>query len=548
MKDDLDGVQLTIVLLLVLVFDTMRGVRIHSKEPPFTVEDDASCTLVTDARRSRFAVLYAQKDKYVFAFATVHADNAATAQPLLSGTRLSLAAGLASSLGNRSTPSISRTKAFSWKSSLVDPSRAFTTSSHLEQGVRLLEDALAKVRSGSKEISADSFLRRAFEHALKEALGRKASVATTNGRFEDNPQDAILSKNGGGINGIHCSSKKTNGDAAVENGHNHYPSGDLLVHSTSIPQPFVDSAVSLVVAVLHLSSSTKVDGTVRNDARLLLGRLVRSGKLSARTHLVPAADAKKSFSNLMRSLELTDMEERQDTQSAYTPFDLANDIFRHCSDVSEHQMVAVLHYMVSRALPKDVAFFFIRNQSFSGDHPILAKLTRFSALDSKRKLSASEKDEHTVLGRKLILSGSATLVKSIVEYSRCNESLLRDALATEFSEVGLRFLSRFLVELLSSPEKFSVTPEAGAIRNSIQWLSALCDCLQHASPSDEDVKLIQSAVATQLSAAGAIASLQGALSDALSGSTGRSDPGDHVVKGEKSPRNLPPYQIERIVF
>lgn len=497
---------------------------------------------MADAKRSRLAVLYAQKDKYSFAFATVHADIAVTAQPLLSGSRLSLAAGLASSLTCRSSSSVGEAKVLSWKGTLTDPPRP----NAVEKGVQLLEDACEKVWNGSKEISDDSFLRNAFDLALKEALGLRALVATTNGRNEDNPQDAILSKNGGKINGLHHSSKKLNEDLEA-NGHHHPASADMFSNASSTPQIFVDSAASLIVDILCMPF-IELEGTVSSDARFLLRHLVRCGNLSARTGLVSRVDMNKTFSNVLRSLEQTAEEEEQDSWSAYAPFDLANDILKHCSDVSEHQMVAALHYVVSRAPAKDVAAFFIRNKSFDEDHPFLKQIIHFSALESKRKLSASDKDELSGLGRKLILSGLATLVKGVVEYSPCNGSLLRNALETEFSEKGLRFFARFFVDMLSSPEKFYFVPQAGAVRNSMCWLSALCDCMQKASPSSEEVKHIRRAIATQLSAAGTIASLQGAVEDALSGSIGRTEPGDQTVKREKSPRTLPPYQIERLVF
>jgi len=524
-------VLLCICGLPVLVFDTIRGVRIHEQPLP-TPNDGANISLVADTKRSRLVVFYPHDDNFTFAFTTVHADNSSSAQPLLIGSRLSLAAGLATSFSCRSLASIGTTHSLSWTCNTEDTSGAGVTPNGIAEGIRILEAAFEKVKSASKEAEEDSFLRDAFDSALKEAAGGAENTANSIG----NPQDAIRSKNGEKINGVHSPNEKSKQDASA-NGH-HSPVQDPIEQLILMPRAFVDSAASLAVDILCLPSTSHIGGTVRNDARFLLQVLVRSGRLSARSHLVPRLDSRTKFTDLLRSLDLTASEIKQGVVSAYTPFDLANDIFANCSDVSERQMVGVLHHAITRALPEDVAACFIRSSTLNDDHPLFAKITQFLADD---------KDQKTILDRKLIMFGMAALMKAIVEYSTCNESLLRDALAFEFSEEGLLFLAKFLVDLLMSPEKFHVAPKTGSVRNSIQWLSALCDCLQQTPPSSEDVKRIRGAIAKQLRAAGTIVSLQGAIEDNLALASGRPAAGEAKQK-ENSPRTLPPYQIERLVF
>jgi hypothetical protein len=84
----------------ILLFDTIRGAQVCSCRPlpPPQFPDDGYCTLVADSKISRLAIVFVQEDKYAVAFASVRADNDVSMQPLLRGPRLSLAAGLASSL------------------------------------------------------------------------------------------------------------------------------------------------------------------------------------------------------------------------------------------------------------------------------------------------------------------------------------------------------------------------------------------------------------------------------------------------------------------
>lgn len=103
----------------IVLFDTIRGARVYACRPPLPAaavwqggndngnsnnnSNNRSCTLVADSKRSRLAIVFRQVDRYAVAVASVYADNddvvsSSGIQSLLRGPRLSLAAGLASSL------------------------------------------------------------------------------------------------------------------------------------------------------------------------------------------------------------------------------------------------------------------------------------------------------------------------------------------------------------------------------------------------------------------------------------------------------------------
>lgn len=559
----------------ILLFDTTRGAQMCSCRP-LPSQNNGCYTLVTDPKKSRLAIVFLHNEKYAVASASVCADNGVNMPLLLRGPRLSLAAGLASSLTASALSSgQGLPKTFAFETSTTDCSmesvhelKAIAKGVHDESyvicfwrdivsnflilslfstGVQLLEDAYKSVCRGDKVSLEPLFLLDAYNVALKVARGMDASCAS------GNPQDAILSKNAKMVNGIHHQS--TNKKESCLNGEK----VDTKVTGNfqhdrlrfSVPQVFFDKATSVTVDIL-CSPSSIGRSAIRNDARVLLRRLIRTGKVSARTHLVPRHDAVKSFTfmELLRALEVS--EEENNKWNSYTPFDLSNDIFSFCSDVSERQVVAVLRYTLSRALPKDIVAFCIRNNIVGEKHPFHRRSSRYSFLESKRDLSRDEEDELTVLGHKLIIAGAALLVQRATEYSKCNVSLLRDAVERELSSDETRLLVRLFLDILASPKKFLLQSKGATSCHALQYLSALCDGL-HGPPSndeDEDFGLIRSGISAEVLKTGIILSLQRTVQESQEfiGAAAAPHTSEVVVNNGKSSPNLPPYQIERLVF
>ena len=521
-----------------LVYDTIRGIRVHDQSLPLCFDKEARISLISDAKRSRLAIMFTQQDCYSVAFTTVRADNAATAQPLLCGSRLSLAASLASALSLRPKAFVRPTNNMRWNNKPI----ATAAPSFVERGVELLEEIFEKVQRKATVVARDSFFRDAFERALCQTSGIDRIDAVRNG---DNPQDAIPTEMKEKINGTYLPGKEK--VDALTNGHQS-PMQNLSQQLSEQPQCFIDSATCLIVDILCMPSLNEHGGTIRNDARFLLQQIVRSGRLSARTHFAPRSGNAMSFSGLLRSIELKPIEERHGIINHYTPMDFARQLCMHCSDVSEHQMVAIAHYVMSRAKPSDVAASFIRDKGLQEGDPMMDKITRFTALEAKRKRSAGEEADFSRIGRRLVLFSLAAMMQIFVEYSTCNDSLLRDALSNLLSDEELDFLAKFLVDVLYAPNRFCVNPGPGLLRNAIQWLSAVCDCQKQMSPSGPELKHIRRSVATQLWVTGKIVTLQCAFNDMLAGSSGRRRAGEPSAPDEKSSRNLPPYQIERLAF
>jgi hypothetical protein len=543
------------------LFDAVRGARIYRQPLTDHFEGASGFAMLTDPIRQRLVLLFVKDETVQVACATVHAD--VKAKDLKSG-QLPLAVGLSSSVSidRPSSEPGQRGTCFVFD---VDPSAANDTAEKqvvVERGVKLLEYAYSQITMGSSDASRESFLLSAYENAFDVVSRESSEVMNDSGKAAQNPQDDIFLNNGERVNGTHHVSKKEselerlkNGIVearmGLENGHRSSKATPTRWKSGSAPSSFIDLAVSVVVKILsppYTASKMKV----RSDARIILKRLVRSVKLSARNQLMPGDGSSLSMTELLRSLDLTDGEHC--ASEKYSPVNLVHDIFRFCPDASELHMASALRYMLVRVRPEHVAAFFSKEKQLMDEHPFKRLAERFTALHSKKKQTANNKTLVDCLGHKLILAGTLSLAHTITEYSDCNDSLLRNALARELSRDEVGFLARVFVELLISPARRPRNPSAAATRRTIQWLSVLCDALR--GPLDDSdasvLSFVRQAIASERSKTESILSLQDVLSGSLSTvRTGKRKRSESVDKGgpERQIRGqLPAYQIERLVF
>jgi hypothetical protein len=401
----------------------------------------------------------------------------------------------------------------------------------------MLRDAQQKVLIAVEESSEVSFLLETYSAALKKSQG--LDTLPVNPNSEDNPQDAVICMNGKAINGFH---PKVDDDSR-----NRIPRN----RSRMAPQAFVDSAVSLVVSILHATCSSRIKGTVRNDARIILRQLVRSGKLSARSHLALIIEGGQSFrfSQLLKALHLSS-HEASGTRSAYTPFDLANDLLSYCKDASEHQMMAMIRSTISQSIAKDIASYFVRESKNCTHFPFVAMSVKFMALESTCDLSSDKRLQFANLGNRLIVFGTIHLMQRIVGYSKCNVFLLRDSLCHELDHREIVVMTRCLIGIISGSFKLDRELTVGATSNLLRWLAVLCDSFRGIIAAN-DQERIGRVITKELSNSSCILSLRKSVEEALDAvnaqKTGRFEAA-HVVSDKKAGASLPSYQFERLVF
>lgn len=350
-----------------------------------------------------------------------------------------------------------------------------------------------------------------------------------------------------------------------------------------VPQRFIDSATAIVLGALKLPQSEgKVVGIrvklARLDARLILSRLLRTGKVSARLHLdanLSSSDEEYSEQNdflfsLLRATKLTNKKGRR----VFSPVDLMHEMLSCCPDVSERQSVTMIHYMLCRALPEDVAENFLDTGHLAPSHPYRALAKRYFSLQSLlRKLKKPDdslKKEEAEVSTKLLKAGASVLVRRIALYSSCNETLLRNALVAGLpSKNEPSILARVLLDLLKEASTACLFSgrNARAKADSVmtvsisRWMAALCEAWRDRllepsvdggeSPMDQIIQ----GVGTFLGQTETVISLRAALGAStrmLSQTKPREkEAKDNVATPQRASDDsgpIPPYCIERLVF
>ena len=236
--------------------------------------------------------------------------------------------------------------------------------------------------------------------------------------------------------------------------------------TTVIPQHFVDGAVSVILSMLLLPKSEnaamekRMDAN-RSEARVLLQHLAQSGQLSARRHL------ENSLPSILRAM---------DTSAAV----FLDTVLQYCSDVTEKHLVTIIRFIMIGASPDAVAKLFLETATAAATTTTTTrKASSFTAAASLLKVPHPGKAaaqafldarqsmvvEGSALERKsaaLLRYGIQYVVQNAVEYSSCNETLLRHAFAQHLQPEEATLLLRTLLHL-PNPDK-----------NWCGWVYALC--------------------------------------------------------------------------
>lgn len=167
-----------------------------------------------------------------------------------------------------------------------------------------------------------------------------------------------------------------------------------------------------------------------------------------------------------------------------SPVVMIHEMLRNCQDLSERQLVVMLNYMLSRSLPDDIAEVFIDAKNLHAQHPYKKLSRKFvAARDARQKRAQNENaGELDSVSRKLIMAGTAFVLSQIVNYSQCNDAMLRVALIEELATRNAAIiLAKLLTDVLTfAPREIGsrYKPNHNSIKSTCQWVSALCDSFQ----------------------------------------------------------------------
>ena len=443
----------------ILLYDALHGTLVNVEEMASVVSDTKDWRLITDQNLHRLVVLSQQNGDVFVSLATLENGDESYS--------------LATSL-----QSYSQTNGLHDDTFKVNLLQVLTLPDSTVQIIPMdvIPKALANLRvclnhildPKNKDI-LPHVLMKAYECALE--MVAPGSNAPLKGSPTVNDSPAKRSKNG----------VYTNGE--------HKPPNTIDTRGRTpftTPQEFIDGATTIILQVLQISKvEDKIVGIrvklARLDARNILMRLLQTGKISARTHFdVTVHDSINAhntpFLALLRSIKLS----YKRGARVFSPVDAMHEMLSSCPDLSEHHLVTMIHYMLCRALPEDIAENFIQLNRLDYSHPYtkaskkyfkerstvrrLEKMNGVSVNSSEMKCA---QNQVALLSRKLLKMGASFLMERVVEYSDCNESLLRTALQQGLSlDDEPILLAKLLLETLSSKRLQSA---------SSKWIFALCD-------------------------------------------------------------------------
>lgn len=462
----------------VLLYDVERGVLVRSIGVSGMMSDTKDWSMTTDSKKNSIALLSAQPNLVHVAMATVasktHQSQGPTFQ-LADGLRASMVSNAHLIVPNGMSPTKSLLAFLAPTSERDVTSMCVTTeSTAVQDALASLNACLDDILDPKDQTIKVHVLLDAYEAALVKVLP-ESWLHTTKNR-------SVTPTEGG--NGVRKSTLSTRGETP-----------------SATPQEFVDGATNLMLATLQLPRmENKVVGIkimiARLDARLILYRLIRSGKVSARRHFQLFSDddgANDILFSILRATKLSNKRGRR----IISPVDLMHEMLSNCPDLTERQLVTMIHYMLCKALPHDIAENCLGWKLFEVGHPY-TKLSKeyFLAKSAEWKLQVQnpqdgdekmKKIQETIdqVSAKLLMVGLTFLVERIVSYSRVNESLLRNALAKGLpSKNEAPMLARILVKLLCSASRLS---RCELYTATTKWMFALCDACREAllaGPSD----------------------------------------------------------------
>ena len=505
--------------------DASNGASLHSEPLPAMMEEVDDWTLLSDPRKGHLILLASREGSLQVIKSTVTTLEAGQ-PPLLASSSMSLAARLSAALGEQPSnqkglPSTRFPKTLvalqNHGTDIIQTKQADAVKTALNTLLRL-EPTVSKMPGSYKPRSLVDAYENAVASLLKEFEEDKKSAE--NGARAIQMEVKSLTKGTSAaprnvpqaeqVNGFHDKgeTKKTK-PAEVLNGVKSPSSVIKLMNGSdeenliekaatvnaALPLSFVDGATSVVVQML-LQTSQKNGAALRSDCGQVLHNLLETGKVLARRHLDNDHDD-KSLPGILRALEGSQTKEER----MRSPVDLTDDILRYCSDVSESQMVNMLHYMFCRSRPADIAFAFLDSKELPSNHPH-KKLSFLyfqyaDELEVENGVVGDAQEKFEIVSSKLVIAGSSTLLERILSYSQCNQALLCNALRDGLSfgrETGL--LSRLLAELaFSRPSMIAIgsneLPAAAAgkqnvVKSASQWIPALFDAFGDRLENEDD--------------------------------------------------------------
>jgi len=519
----------------VVLYDRIRGGIVHSQSLNDVFDGCAANTisLVSDSKQARVALLFSRNGKVCIATSSLDTRN------VPGRNRLSLAAGLSAAAGGF-VPG-GRIAVHRIASNVDDLGKL----QRIDRALQVLLAAVEEIQGREKTLKK-GYLKGVYGTALSLISNNTKSAA-------DNPQDAVPSRKEGQVNGVHPTNGKKSGGIngskvpKLVNGF-HPPSSKPRSASISpeqLPCAFVDGALGIVLDVLQLST---VSDDIKCDSKEILKSLIRSGKVMARNLFQLC-----SFESLLLSLQGSSSDATSSKIIPYSTVGFSLDMLRHCPDVSEYQMVSMVRYFLSAASASEFVHYFKQNDCGGSSGAVKSLVNSYTSIQGNVTESSEDDIKLAKISSKLVIAATNFLLQTIASYSECNTSLLGVAMRKVLTAGERALLYRMFADMMSSADP-DLSSNAVFRKTLLQWISTLSQVLKGPFSKSEsaDLSYARRLVHGEVVKTERMLSLQEVVNESITtitGSNGSSTASEaqFAAANEKS-RQLPPYQIERLVF
>lgn len=264
------------------------------------------------------------------------------------------------------------------------------------------------------------------------------------------------------------------------------------------------------IAIMQLWSNSSLP---KNDCRFILRRLIRTGNVSVRNHLI--------FPSLFYHME--NKSKKVNDKSCYLPLELMHDMLDHCTDVSESAMVLSLKFLLSRMSDEDIASFFRKSKRKC--------LTTIDMIESDRSSTTR-------------LLATVDLFAKILEYSPCNDGILRTTISSLLTSQETSLLVKIMVQFRQPTAGHA--PGFRLTQNYIAWLTSIVDVANDLNDDAECLRdVVRRWIHDEFSTSHEMLALCVKVRQRLSEKTSTEV---HTEAKEWSNVALAGYQIERVQF
>jgi len=344
-----------------------------------------------------------------------------------------------------------------------------------------------------------------------------------------------------------------------------------------IPQIIIDTALSSAIDII-LNPLTSI--ICKIDANDVVIQCIKSGKVSGRVHFERSSrhvyDEDDIFRSIIYSLNksnnISDESKKVAPDQVKPSLRLIDNLLNYCHDsISEHILVAMLHFLVCHVTCQDFMSYWGRMSTISDYHHSEINLLeerlqnlrkQFSHVHIKKTSKSDEREEKfnnsvTNLQIRLFTAHQLFFVRKIVTYSKCNEALLREALKyglTHASNGEVEVLMKMFAKLLhETTADNDVSKVLGLNRISciVQWLSALTDThmgIMYRKSTSEAIERIKAGVSKATSQGHILLNLNDLLNHVDIMLDKRNKLSSRAQKNKSHTGSIPEYCIETLIF